>query len=85
MCSTLEFEVTKSPMREEVKILGLKWDMTKDELHVDVSELSVYLGTLIPTKRSLLGFSSKLFDLLGSASPFVVRKRCYFRICVLAK
>ena len=39
----------------------------------------MYLGTLIPTKRSLLRFSFKLFDPLGFVSPFVVRKKILFQ------
>ena len=62
-----------------MKILGVKWDTIKDELQVDVSELLVYLGTLTPTKRSLLRFSSKLFDPLGFISPFVVRLKILFQ------
>ena len=85
MCNTTEFEAAKLPMREEVKILGLKWDTIKDELQVDVSELLVYIGTLTPTKRSLLRFSSKLFDPLEFISPFVVRLKILFQNLCFSK
>ena len=47
---TLKCEDSKSPFTQAVKILGLQWDTTKDELHIDVSELIEYLHTMTPTK-----------------------------------
>ena len=76
---TPKCEDSKSPFTQAVKILGLQWDTTKDELHIDVSELIEYLHTMTPTKRSLLKFSSKLFDPLGFVSPFVIRLKMLFQ------
>jgi len=72
-------EIFKSTPVPEIKILGLKWVTDKDELHVDVSELIDYLTTIVPTKRSLLKFSAKLFDPLGFLSPFVVKQKMQFQ------
>ena len=55
---------------QDLKILGLSWDVIKDEFRFDFTELIAYVKSLPPTKRSLLKASAKLFDPLGLISPF---------------
>ena len=59
--------------------LGLGWSTKSDELFVDMADIVKYVHSLIPTKRSLLKFSAKLFDPLGFLGPFTVRQKMLFQ------
>ena len=63
----------------ELKILGLSWNTESDELYVDVTELITYMDSLVPTKRSVLKFSAKVFDPLGFLGPFTVKQKILFQ------
>ena len=63
----------------ELKILGLSWNTEIDELYVDMTELMTHVDTLVPTKRSVLKFSAKLFDPLGFLGPFTIKQKILFQ------
>ena len=63
----------------ELKILGLGWSTKSNELLADMADLVKYVHSLIPTMRSLLKFSAKVFDPLGFLGPFIVRQKIVFQ------
>lgn len=54
------------------KVLGVQWNIVRDELVVDVSEVAEQASTCSPTKRSVVGVVSKFFDPLGILSPVII-------------
>ncbi|GFT83026.1 reverse transcriptase domain-containing protein [Trichonephila clavipes] len=60
----------------QLKVLGLNWNMVKDELSLDVTSLLKSLKNLLSTKRFVLHAASMVFDSVGFGSPFVVRIKC---------
>lgn len=69
-----------------VKLLGVIWDSSADELMFNIKELSSYAESLTFTKRSLLRFttlfSAKIFDPLGFLSLYVIQlKRLFQKLC----
>ena len=62
-----------------VKILGIYWDVIRDEFHFDLSELIEYAESLPVTKRSVLKLSAKVFDPYGLLSLFTVSMKILFQ------
>ena len=59
----------------QVKVLGMAWDTVADAFLFNLAELIEYARSLPVTKRSLLQWSSKIFDPLGfSESEEVLRE-----------
>jgi len=78
-----ETEATKSKTDHFAKILGIYWDVIRDEFHFDLSELIEYAESLPVTKRSVLKLSAKVFDAIGLLSPFTVRMKILFQsLCI---
>ena len=76
-------EMKEEDDKSEVKILGLNWDTTSDELRFEFVSVMEYLKSLPPTKRSVLKLSAKLFDPLGLLSRFDVNMKIWFqKLCV---
>ena len=64
------------------KILGVQWNVTKDELVFDMGEAMHHLTDSKPTKRTVIGVSAKFFDPLGIVSPVTVQLKMFFqRLC----
>ena len=59
------------------KILGIYWDVIRDEFHVDLSGLIKYTESLPVAKRSMLKLSAKVFDPIGLLSPFTVSMKIF--------
>ena len=74
-----ERESSESP---EVKLLGVKWDTEQDKFQFDFKEVTTFVKSLLPTKRSILKISAKVFDPLGLLSPFIIGAKYYFKRCV---
>ena len=67
---------SKINVDEDKKNLGLKWDPRLDGFFVN-SEKPVLLQKL--TKRIALSLISKIFDLLGFFTPFLIRAKIVFQ------
>jgi len=68
---------------KQVKILGIIWNFETDEFLFNLTEVIKYARSLPFTKRSLLRWSSKIFDPLGFLTPFTIRlKNLFQEICV---
>ncbi|XP_065056348.1 uncharacterized protein LOC135684356 [Rhopilema esculentum] len=70
---------------ETVKILGLHWNSSSDEICYDFTEITQLAKTLPATKRSLLRLTAKIFDPLGILSVFTVRMKAMFQSLCLQK
>ena len=69
----------------QVKVLGMAWDTVADAFLFNLAELIEYARSLPVTKRSLLKWSSKIFDPLGFLSPFAIRLKILFQVLCLDK
>ncbi|XP_046863329.1 uncharacterized protein LOC124457082 [Xenia sp. Carnegie-2017] len=67
----------------QVKVLGMVWDMVEDTFLFNLTEIIEYANSLPVTKRSLLKWSSKIFDPLGFLCPFTIRLKILFQIMYL--
>ena len=65
---------------EGVKILGLNWDCKADKFYFDLQEVITLAKSLLPTRRSILKVSAKLFDPLGLLSPFIIGTKILFQL-----
>ena len=61
------------------KILGVSWNPVADRLVFDLRETADSLRTLKPTKRNVVGFSSKFYDPLGFLSPVIITLKIFFQ------
>jgi len=61
------------------KILGVACNPTSDELVFDMRGMACDLQTLEPTKRNIVGFSSRFYDPLGILSPVTITLKIFFQ------
>ena len=54
------------------KVLGVLWDVLRDELLFDIGEVAEAMEPLEPTKRNLVSITTKFFDPLGVVCPVTV-------------
>lgn len=55
----------KVDIQESVKILGVRWNLTDDQIVCDLSALVDGIGNITPTKRNIIGLSARVYDPLG--------------------
>ena len=67
------------------KILGVSWNAVCDTLVFDICATANALRTLKPTKRNVVGFSSRFYDPLGFLSPAIISLKIYFQELCKAK
>lgn len=82
--STIGRESTVSETTQ-VKVLRMAWDTVADAFLFNLAELIEYAKSLLVTKRSLLKWSSKIFDPLGFLSPFTIRLKILSQVLCLDK
>ena len=63
------------------KVLGLAWDVEKDEFIFEFSKLAEAAKNTTLTKRSLLSLLASLFDPLGWIGPIIIRMTMLFQDC----
>lgn len=68
-----------------VKVLGIYWDVVKDEFRYDLSDLIKYAESLPLTKRSVLKLSAKVFDPMGLVTPVTISMKILFQSLCLEK
>ena len=72
-----------STENETVKILGLHWNSSSDEICYHFMEIAELAKTIPATKRSLLKLTAKIFDPLGILSVFTVKMKAMFQsLCI---
>ena len=73
-------------MSSNQKILGVSWNPVCDTLVFDICATGNALRTLKPTKRNVVGFSSRFYDPLGFISPAIISLKIYiFKNCAKLK
>lgn len=63
----------------ETKVLGVKWNPLMDSLVFDFREVSGQVSNLEPTKRDVVGASSKFYDPLGFVTHVTIASRFFSR------
>ena len=67
----------------EQKILGVKWDFPEDHLVFDLRTMATHLRDLVPTKRHIVGVTTRFYDPLGFVAPVTVQFKMLFQeLCV---
>lgn len=61
---------------ETIKILGIEWRPRADAFYFHTPEFDT---TVIPTKRAILSFVAKIFDLLGWVTPCVIYAKIFIQ------
>ena len=62
--------------KKETKILGLKWTLNVDSLHIAVDKLlEDIINLVVLTKRAACSLAPRLFDPLGFLEPFLIRAK----------
>ena len=66
------------------KVLGIKWDETKDTLIIGISDILDKAINIEPTKRNILCIIASIYDPVGYLQPLVIKLKLLFQeICVL--
>ena len=68
-----------------MKLLGVWWDTERDKFQFDFKEVTTFVKSLPPTKRSILRISAKAFDPLGLLSPFTIGAKMLFQVLCKSK
>ena len=78
-----DVETDNSETEQFVKILGIYWDVIRDEFRYDLSDLIEYADSLPVTKRSVLKLSAKICDPIGLLTPFTISMKILFQdLCI---
>ena len=72
-----ERESSESP---EVKLLGVRWDTEQDEFQFDFKEVTTFVKSLPPTKRSIVRISAKVLTRWGCSARLSLEPRCCVRV-----
>lgn len=67
---------------QEVKVLGITWNLQNDTLMFDLSTLAFAACDLQPTKRNLVSLIGRFYDPLGFLAPITIKYKILFqRLC----
>ena len=69
---------------KNTKILGIPWNVEKDEMEIDLTKVVQHLNEN-PTKRGILSTLASVFDPLGLVSPVTVSAKMIFQEVCIAK
>ena len=69
----------------EQRILGIRRSYTKDSLLFDMKDLVLHANKLCPTKRSIPGVASRLYNPFGFVSPVTIHFKVLFQELCEAK
>ena len=75
----------ESSESSKVKLLGIRWDTERDKFQFNFKEITTFVKSLPPTKRSILRISAKVFDSLGLLSPFTIGAKILFQVLCKSK
>ena len=53
-------------------MLGVKWNVSLDELRFDIGDVTQTMGDFELTKRNLVSITTNFFDPLGVVSPVAI-------------
>ncbi|XP_064394514.1 uncharacterized protein LOC135341786 [Halichondria panicea] len=69
----------------EQRILGLKWNITSDQIIFSLADLAEQARRLEPTKRNVISLIGRVYDPLGFLAPIVVRYKVFMQSLCKAK
>ena len=69
----------------ELKVLGVRWDVTTDHLVINMDEIANQAKVLEPTKRNIVSLVGRFYDPLGFMSPVIVQFKMLFQTLCEAK
>ena len=69
----------------EQKVLGVRWDMSTDQLTVNLDEIASAVTSLTPTKRNIISLVGMFYDPLRYLAPVVVHFKIILRELCKAK
>ena len=78
-CLELETQMPLSTEMYEQKALGMVWNVSSDELIIDLSVIYEEAVSIQPTKRNIVSVVSKVYDPLGLVSPVVISFKILFQ------
>ena len=65
--------------KDDIKVLGVSWDVDTDEHTFDVSNIAELALKLSCTKRNIFRINAMFFDPLGLISPIVLQIKFFFK------
>ena len=78
--SVTYFEEMSSTMDSVKRVLGLEWDVRKDEFVMRLDDFLQKSESVVWTKRNILSVSSSVFDPLGFISPIAAKLKTIFQL-----
>ena len=84
-CTKSTLGTTRQMSNGEQKILGVRWSYSSDCLVFDLNDLASHASKLNPTKRSIVGVASRVYDPVGFVSPVTIRFKVLFQELCEAK
>ena len=71
--------VTQPVQSGEQKVLGVRWEVAKDQLCFGFSDIAHHAARMEPTKRNLVSVVGKFYDPIGFLSPIVIKFKILFQ------
>ena len=63
----------------EQKVLGVRWNPSKDVFIFDLTEIANHARDLQPTKRNVVSVAAKFYDPFGFLSPVIIEFKLFFQ------
>ena len=70
---------TQGTQLGERKVLGIRWDISTDQLVVSLEDIAYLAVKLDPTKRAIVSLVGKFYDPLGLLSPVVINFKIFLQ------
>ena len=69
----------------EQKVLGIRWNMSTDQLVINLNDIASVATSLSPTKRNIVSLVGRFYDPLGYLTPVVIQFKLFLRELCEAK
>ena len=69
----------------EQKVLGMRWNMSADQLLIGFEEIASAARALTPTKRSIVSLVGRFYDPIGYLAPVVIQFKIFLQELCRAK
>lgn len=79
MRDEISYENAAEGETDQLKVLGVMWDRTKDETILSTQNVTTYLTTQSATKRTILQAFARIFDPFGYLVPFTTQAKLLFQ------
>ena len=75
----------KKLRRGEQKVLGVRWDLSTDQLVISLDDIASAAMSLSPMKRNIVSLVGRFYDPLGYLTPIVIQFKLFLRELCKAK